>query len=91
MEKSGGKEEIIYVLYEDSTKSGWRIHAVPKSPDSFECRHALPKAWRGMRDAELDALTGFGDCVFVHRAGFIGAHRNREGAIRMAHLALQSE
>lgn len=86
----GVKSPLIYAIYQDSTKRSWRIHAVPKSPDSFECRLALPAAWRGLRDSELEAITGLPGCTFVHRAGFIGAHVTKEGAIEMAKLALKS-
>lgn len=80
---------FLYTLYQDSTGRSWRVHAVPVSSDSFECRRPLPAAWRGLRDAELDAVAGIKGCVFVHRAGFIGAHRTREGAMQMALTALQ--
>lgn len=63
---------------------------MPREPDSFECRQPLPSAWRGLRDAELDAAVGMEGCVFVHRAGFIGAHRTRLGAIEMALRALRT-
>lgn len=81
---------FVYVIYEDSTKTSWRIQAVSKSPDSFESRMALPIEWRGLRDAELDSTTGIEGCIFVHRSGFIGGHRTKEGAISMAQKALQS-
>lgn len=83
------KSRFLYAIYQDSTKSSWRIHAVPKSPDSFECRLALPEGWRGLRDADLDKVTGLNDCVFVHRGGFIGAHATKKGAIEMAKLSMK--
>ncbi len=61
---------------------------MPKNSYSFESRRPLPEAWRGLRDAELDAAAGIEGCVFVHRAGFIGGHRTREGAVKMATQAL---
>lgn len=82
------KSPFLYVIYQDSTGRSWRIQAVPIAPDSFECRHPLPAAWRGLRDGELDAVANVEGCVFVHRSGFIGAHKTREGAIRMALTAL---
>lgn len=49
----------------------------------------LPKAWRGLRDKELDDASGIQGCIFVHRSGFIGAHATREGAIAMAEASMQ--
>lgn len=80
----GVPSPILYAVYEDSTKRSWRIQAVPKTPDSFECRLALPSAWRGLREKELDSTSGIEGCVFVHRAGFIGGHSAKDGAIQMA-------
>jgi len=80
---------ISYVIFEESTKSSWRIQAVPKGVDSFESRLPLPDSWRGLRDAELDQMVGIEGCVFVHRAGFIGGHKTMTGAIQMAFKALQ--
>lgn len=88
-ESSNNKRRpILYVLFADSMGRSWRVQAVPVSPESFENRNPLPEAWRGLRDDELDSVVGIKDCVFVHRSGFIGAHKTREGAIQMAISAL---
>ncbi|SGY12890.1 BQ5605_C011g06644 [Microbotryum silenes-dioicae] len=34
--------------------------------ESFESRHPLPEAWRGVRDDALSKLTGIDGCIFVH-------------------------
>ncbi|KAK4697855.1 MYG1 exonuclease, partial [Phenoliferia sp. Uapishka_3] len=80
----------LYVLYPEGTEanSKWRIQAVPQDAESFQSRKALPEAWRGVRDAALDELTGIEGCVFVHAAGFIGGNKTREGAMKMAVDAL---
>lgn len=64
-------EKPLYILYPDESGK-WRIQAVPKSPDSFESRKALPEPWRGLRDEELSAKTGVPGCIFIHASGFIG-------------------
>lgn len=90
-EETGTTGNCLYVIFEDSTGSSWRVSAVPVALDSFKSRQPLPETWRGLRDAELDAVVGITGCVFVHRAGFIGAHRTREGAIQMATRALAAD
>ena len=47
---------ILYVVYPDRGGS-WRVQGVPPAPQSFELRLALPEAWRGLRNAELDQVT----------------------------------
>ncbi|KAG5934024.1 hypothetical protein E4U53_000790 [Claviceps sorghi] len=85
-----GKPSVLYVLYPESAAPGakWRIQCVPDSPDSFASRKALPEAWRGFRDQELDGICGVEGCVFVHAAGFIGGNKTFEGAKEMAVKAL---
>jgi len=78
---------LKYALFAD-TLGKWRVQAVPVAEGSFQCRLPLPEAWRGKRDAELDAAAGIEGCVFVHSAGFIGGHATKAGALEMAHKAL---
>ncbi|WFD32530.1 hypothetical protein MSPP1_003578 [Malassezia sp. CBS 17886] len=78
----------LYVVYPDESGK-WRVQAVPVSSESFESRRALPEPWRGIRDADLDKLSGIGSCVFVHQSGFIGGNATKEGALEMARRALQ--
>ncbi|KAF8606734.1 metal-dependent protein hydrolase [Ceratobasidium sp. AG-I] len=82
------EQKPFYVLYPDETGGNWRIQAVPVSQDSFESRKALPEAWRGVRDAQLDEVTGIPGGIFVHASGFIGGNKTKEGALAMAHKAL---
>ena len=77
-----------YALYEDD-KGAWRIQAIPLTPSSFENRKPLPKDWRGVRDADLDAVSGISGGIFVHAAGFIGGNKTYEGALAMAAKALE--
>ncbi|KAH6610848.1 hypothetical protein Trco_000868 [Trichoderma cornu-damae] len=86
-----GNPSVLYVLYAESTQPGakWRIQCVPEAQDSFTSRKPLPEAWRGLRDAELDGVSGIDGCVFVHAAGFIGGNKTFEGAKEMAIKALE--
>lgn len=78
----------LYVLYPD-TNGGWRVQAVPFEEGSFQCRLALPAPWRGLRDGTLSAVVGVPDCVFVHRAGFIGGAKTKVAAMALATKALE--
>lgn len=88
-EEMGRRGHYQYVVFSDGG-GGWRVQAVPVAPESFLCRSPLPEGWRGKREDELDQATGIPGGVFVHRGGFIGGHRTKEGAMAMARLAIQS-
>ena len=79
-----------YALFEDD-KGQWRIQAIPLTPSAFENRKPLPAAWRGVRDAALDEVTGIEGGIFVHAAGFIGGNKTYEGALAMAAKALEMD
>lgn len=85
--------EVRLVLYPESDETGERhvLRTVPASEGSFESRLDLPAAWAGLRDRELADATGVADAVFCHRNLFIAVARSREGALRLAELALQSQ
>jgi len=86
--------QILYLVYPESTSGSWRLQACPVSASSFESRKALPAAWRGARDSELEDLlkeSGVAEAegaIFVHRSGFIGGHKSKQGAIAMAEAAI---
>lgn len=85
---AAGQTKVLYVLYEDITKSSWRIQCVAVSKGSFQSRKALPELWRGVRDEELSSVTGIEGCVFVHASGFIGGNKTYEGVKALAEKAL---
>lgn len=72
------------------TDGSWGVRCVPQKQNGFELRRPLPEAWAGKVDAELAALTGVPDATFCHVKRFICIARSREGAIRLAQLALET-
>ena len=76
--------QVLFTIFQDSTNKSWRVGTVPVHADSFECRKTLKPEWKALRGADLDEKSGIKGCVFVHAAGFIGGHDNREGALQMA-------
>jgi uncharacterized UPF0160 family protein len=55
---------LVAVCQDD--KKNWRIQSVSVGPGSFVNRRGLPTAWRGMRDADLDAV-----CETIYHSGNI--------------------
>ena len=82
--------EPIYVIIPSANKTQWKVETVCVAFPSFESRKPLPKAWAGLRDAELAKVTGVADAVFCHNARFLVAAKSKEGAVALATLALQA-
>ncbi|PAA87143.1 hypothetical protein BOX15_Mlig029752g2, partial [Macrostomum lignano] len=83
--------QVLFALYKDNN-GNWRVQAVP--PDEtrgFENRLALLADWRGLRDDELNKVSGIDGCVFVHSSGFIGGNRSFDGALEMARKTIQMQ
>ncbi|KAL3162614.1 hypothetical protein ABBQ38_008661 [Trebouxia sp. C0009 RCD-2024] len=81
-------DAIKFCLYEDTRAHAWRVQTVPVEPGSFQSRKPLPKAWMGVRDQELDSVSGIPGCIFVHASGFIGGNKTYEGTLEMARQGL---
>jgi uncharacterized UPF0160 family protein len=80
--------DVLFVVYPDSTDAQHQVHVVTVEPQSFTARQDLPRAWAGLRDAELAAVTGVADAVFCHNGRFIAGAGSLQGALRLAELAL---
>ncbi|MFL6693922.1 MAG: MYG1 family protein [Ramlibacter sp.] len=80
--------EVLLVIYPESGRDQYQIRTVPAAAGSFASRMDLPAAWAGLRDEQLAAVTGVADAVFCHMNLFIAGARSKDGALRMALLAL---
>jgi uncharacterized UPF0160 family protein len=78
------KDQIKFVLYNDSTGNMVRVQGINLEGGSFALRQGIKTEWRGLRDDELSAVSGIPGCTFVHAGGFIGGNRTFEGALQMA-------
>ncbi len=82
--------EPIYVIYPGRDNDHFKVEAIKKSFDTIESRKLFPEAWRGFlnSDINLAKITGVFDALFSHRAGFLITVKTKEGAIKLAELAL---
>ncbi len=87
LEKQYGDVEIIYVLY-SSNENDHRVICVPVEPGSFVCRKFLHKKWRGIREQQLEEISGLTGINFCHQNGFIGGAKTKETALEMAVISL---
>mgnify|MGYP001570694574 FL=1 len=82
--------EPFYVIYQSSHTDYWKVEAIQKSPSTMESRKSFPEKWRGFLNNEtgLPGLTGVLDIIFCHKNGFLLTVKSKEGAIKLAELAL---
>lgn len=82
--------EPLYVIYPRESDDHWGIRAVRKDPKTFINRKNFPKLWAGVRDEELQNITGVRDAIFCHRGLFLAVAGTKEGAIKLAQIAVES-
>lgn len=80
--------DVLYVVY--PRQENWRVGAARKERYSFVNRKDLPAAWAGLRDVDLQAVTGVDDAVFCHNGRFLAVAKSREGALSLAKLAIEN-
>lgn len=81
-------KELLFVIYPRRSDDSWAIRAVRKSPRNFENRKNLPKEWAGKRNEDLVQITGIEDAVFCHNNLFLAVAKSKEGAEKLAQIAL---
>ncbi len=80
--------ELLFVIYPRTSDDLWGVRAMRKGTKTFENRKDLPISWAGLRDEELQKITGVEEAVFCHRALFMAVAKTKEGAVKLAELAL---
>lgn len=84
------ESDLKYVVYPHATEDYWCLFAVPLSMNTFENRKNLPKEWGGLVDETLQKITGVKDAKFCHNNLFLAIANSKEGAIKLAELALKN-
>ncbi|MFA6353519.1 MAG: MYG1 family protein [Candidatus Paceibacterota bacterium] len=79
--------EPLFIVYGDS--EDWGVVAMRKEINSFKNRKDFPQNWGGLREEELQKITGVSDAVFCHRALFLAVAKTKEGAIKLAEIAVE--
>lgn len=79
-------EEILYSVSPDVFAGRWNLKTVQDA--QYVSRKPLPEAWAGLRDAELERVTGVPGAAFCHRGRWFCSAKTREAALALAALAL---
>jgi uncharacterized UPF0160 family protein len=82
--------EPVFVIHPHTVPGTWAVKVISAEKGTFKARKDLPKAWAGKRNEELAKLSGVADAHFCHNALYIAVARSKEGAIKMAEIALKN-
>jgi uncharacterized UPF0160 family protein len=80
--------EPLFVVYGDN--EDWSGVAMKREKNSFGNRKDFPAPWAGLRKKELQNLTKVPDAVFCHRNLFLAVAKSKEGAVKLAQIAVGS-
>lgn len=81
-------KEPVFVIMQKKSNGLWCVKAVRENVKSFKNRKNFPETWGGLRDESLQNLTGVPDAVFCHKGLFLAVAKSKEGALKLAEIAL---
>jgi uncharacterized UPF0160 family protein len=82
--------EPLFVIMNDGVQTTWAVSAIKKDSVGFQNRKLLPEAWAGKTGGELAKVTGVEDANFCHNGRFLVVANSKEGAIKLAKIAVES-
>jgi len=82
--------EPLFVVF-PRLDGSWGAHAVAKDISTFDRRKDFPSAWAGLLNEDLQKVSGIADATFCHRALFMAVAKSKEGAIKLAQIAVESK
>jgi len=80
--------QVLYVVYPSKGDDGWNVCGARVSYDSFETRKPFPEEWRGLRDKDLENISGIQGATFCHNRGFLCVVQTKDQALSLAKKAL---
>ncbi|MFA5840842.1 MAG: MYG1 family protein [Candidatus Paceibacterota bacterium] len=81
--------EPLYVIYERVSDKLWGARAVRKDTKTFKNRKDFPASWAGLKDEELEKVTGVEGATFCHKGLFLVVAKTKEAAIKLAQIAVE--
>lgn len=82
--------EPLFVVYPRTVNNTWGIKTVRTDLNVFKNRKDFPQAWGGLKNEELQKITGVLDALFCHRGLFLVVTLSKDGAIKLAEIAVKS-
>jgi len=88
METLQKMKEPLFVVYPNGD-GRWRATGILVEMEAYAIRKNFPVKWAGLRGEELVKASGVIDAEFCHRSLFTTSAKSKEGAIKLAQIALQ--
>lgn len=79
--------EPLFVVYQRED-GNFSAKGVRKNPLEFKIRREFPESWAGLRDRQLQEMTGVHDAIFCHTNRFIVVARSKESIFELARKAI---
>lgn len=83
-------KEPLFAIYPRRSDGRFGVKAIKEDQRTFNNRKNFPASWAGLRDEEFQKATGVKDAVFCHRALFMAVAESKEGAVKLAQIAVES-
>lgn len=87
LESENGKD-ILFAVF-PSNRGGYNVYAVPKELGSFESRKLFPESWSGLKDEDLQKVSGVETATFCHTNRFLSVAKSKEDALKLAEIAIK--
>jgi len=81
--------EPLFAVYPRKIDNSWGVKAIRDDIKSFKNRKNFPKSWGGLREDELQEITGVSDAIFCHHSLYLAGAKSKEGAIKLAQIAIE--
>ena len=82
--------EPIFVIYPRKTDNTWGAKSIKADLKTFKNRKNFPASWGGLQNEKFQKITCVPDAYFCHHSLYLVAAKSRDGAIKLAQIALQS-
>ena len=82
-------EPLFIISPSRSIENKWSAKAVRNDSNTFVNRKNFPASWAGLKDEDLQNVSGVADAVFCHRGLFLAVAKSKEGAIKLAQIAVE--
>src|SRR3990167_10033543 len=87
-ELGGDKHPAQFVVM--PTGEHWKLRTIPPTlGERMKVRKLLPESWAGLRDDELEKVSGVKGAIFCHKGRFISIWKTKEDAISALHVVLK--
>lgn len=83
------QDEFIKFIIFQGNDGNWNVQAIPKKLGEFKNRLDLPIEWAGLRNEELQNISGINDAIFCHNNLFLAVFKSKKSAVKCAEAIIE--